>query len=110
MAAQAETRANIFHSLNRDMALQTEGRFRRTEIPPWNDDLALQALARFEWLFGDAIEPPAAEILGGGHNGGPSGLEQTQRPMQRYPLVPPAVTRGCHGATLGNPPSEGRVC
>jgi hypothetical protein len=48
----------------------------------WNDDLALQALTRFEPLSGDAIEAFAAEIFGDALGWRLSGLcEQTQRPM-----------------------------
>ena len=63
MAAQAETTVNMFHSPDRDMALQSEKRFGRAETLPRNDDRALQALASFESLSCDAIESFAAEML-----------------------------------------------
>jgi hypothetical protein len=37
MAAQAETKMNMFHSLDRDMALQSEERFRGAETLSRND-------------------------------------------------------------------------
>ncbi len=63
MAAEPETPMNIFHSPDRDMALQTEERFRGAETLSRNHDLALQAFTLFEWLLGDAIQSLAAEIL-----------------------------------------------
>jgi len=63
MAAQAETTVNRFHSLDRDMALQAEERFRGVETLSRNNNLALQAFTRIEWLFGYAIQSIAAEIF-----------------------------------------------
>ena len=76
MATQAEATVNVFHSPHRDMALQSEVRFRRAETLPRNDDLALQALALFESLFGDAIESFAAEIFSDAFNRRHSTLPQ----------------------------------
>ena len=55
MAAQSETTVNMFHSLDRDVALQSKERFRRAETFSGNDDLALQAFTGSESLFGDAV-------------------------------------------------------
>ena len=68
MATEAEATVNMFHSRDRDMALQLEERFRGAETFPRNNDLALQAFASIEWLFGDAIRSFAAEIFGGAFN------------------------------------------
>ena len=83
MAAQAETLVNMFHALDRDMALQSEERFRRAETFSKNNNLALQVFTGSKWLFGDAIESFAAEILCDALNRRSTGLpEQTHRPMQ----------------------------
>jgi hypothetical protein len=83
MATESETTVNMLHSLDRDLALQSEERFRRAETFPGNDDLALQALASFESLFSDAIESFAAEIFRGAFNRRHSSLpQQAQTPMQ----------------------------
>jgi hypothetical protein len=75
------------------MALQSEVRFRRADTLSRNNDLALQALASFESLFGNAIEPFAAEIFRGAFNRRPSSLpQQTHRPMQWYPFAFAAIT------------------
>ena len=55
MAAEAEATVKMFHSLDRDMALQPEERFRRAETLARNKDLAFQAFTSFEWLLGDAV-------------------------------------------------------
>jgi hypothetical protein len=55
MAAQTETTVNMFHSLDRDVALQSKERFRRAKIIPWNNNLAVQAFTGSESLFGDAV-------------------------------------------------------
>ena len=68
MAAQAETPVNMFHSLDRDMVLQSEERFRRAETLSRNNNLALQAFTRSESLSGDAIESFGAEIFRGAFN------------------------------------------
>ena len=68
MAAQAETPVNMFHLLDRDMALQSEKRFRRAETLSRNNNLALQAFTGSESLFGDAIESFGAEIFRGAFN------------------------------------------
>ena len=82
MAAQAETTVNRFYSLDGDMALQAEERFRGAETLSGNNNLALQAFASFESLCRDAIESFAAEIFGGAFNRRPFGLpEQTHGPV-----------------------------
>ena len=63
MAPQAEATVNRFHSLDGDMALQSEERFRRAVTLPRNNDLTLQTFTLFEWLLRDAIESFTAEIL-----------------------------------------------
>src|SRR5258708_15704737 len=63
MAAQAETTVKRFHSPDRDMALQSEERFRRAETLPRNNNLALQAFTLFEWFLGDAIQSLDARVL-----------------------------------------------
>ena len=68
MAAQAETPVNMFHSLDRDMVLQSEERFRRAETLSRNNNLAVQAFTRSESLSGDAIESFGAEIFRGAFN------------------------------------------
>jgi hypothetical protein len=92
MATQAETSAKIFHSLDRDMALQSDGGFRRTETFCGNNNLALEALAKFEWLFGDAIESLAAEIFRGAFDWRSSVPEQAHRPMHSYPYAFAVIT------------------
>jgi hypothetical protein len=83
MAAQAEATVNMFHSPDRDMALQSEGWFRGAQNLPRNNNLALQAFARFEWLLDDAIESPAAEIFRGAFNRRHASLpQQPHGPMQ----------------------------
>jgi hypothetical protein len=70
----------------------------------WNNDLALQALSRFERLFRDAIEAFAAEIFGNALGWQHFGLfEQTHRPVQGYPRAFAAITSYGHGAKLANP-------
>src|SRR5207245_833781 len=64
MAAQAETTVNRFYSLDGDMALQAEERFRGAETFARNNNLALQAFTLFEWFLRDAIESFAAEVFG----------------------------------------------
>jgi hypothetical protein len=56
MTTQAETTVNMFHSLDGDMAPQSDERFRGAETLSRNQNLALQALASFESLLRDAIE------------------------------------------------------
>src|SRR2546427_9133821 len=68
MAAQAETTVKRFHSLDGDMALQSEERFRGAEAFARNNNLALQAFTLFEWFLRDAIESFAAEVFGGALN------------------------------------------
>jgi hypothetical protein len=65
MTAEAETTVKMFHSPDRDMALEPDGGVRRSKTLPRDNNLALQAFARFERLAGDAIETLAAEIFGG---------------------------------------------
>ena len=55
--------AKIFHSPNCQVALKYNRGFKSKGR--WNNDLALQALTRFEPLFRDAIKAFAAEIFGG---------------------------------------------
>ena len=93
MAAQAETKVNMFPSLDRDMAAQPEERFRGAETLSRNQNLALQALASFESLFSDAIESFAAEILRDAFYRWPFLPQQTHRPMQWYPLAFAAISR-----------------
>jgi len=64
MATQTEPTVNMFHSFDRDMALQSEERFGGAERLPRNNDLAVQAFTGSERLSGDAIESFAAEIFG----------------------------------------------
>jgi hypothetical protein len=92
MAAQAETTVNMFHSPHRDMALQPVERFRGAETLPRNNNLALQAFASFESLFGDAIESFAAEIFRDAFNQLAFSPQQTHRPMQWYPFAFAAIT------------------
>ena len=93
MATQAEAAVKVFHSPDRDMTLQSEGRFRGAETLPRNDNLALQAFASVEPLSGDAVESFAAEIFGGTFNRGHSSLSiQTHWPMHWNPLAFAAVT------------------
>ena len=83
MAAQAEAMVNILHSLDRDMALQSEERFRGAKTLLRNNNLALQVFTSFERLSGDAIEPFAAEIFRSALNRRSAGLlEQTHGQMQ----------------------------
>jgi len=107
MAAQAETPVNMFHSLDRDMVLQSEERFRRAETLSRNNNLALQAFTRSESLSGDAIESFGAEIFRDAcnyFNQKFAGLpEQTHRPMQWYPLMFAAITRKGHGCHIFGP-------
>jgi hypothetical protein len=63
MATQTETTVKRFHSPDRDMALQSEGRFLRAENLARKNNLALQAFARFESFSRDAIKTLAAEIF-----------------------------------------------
>ena len=95
MAAEAETTTvETFHSPNCHMALKPDGRFRIAEALSRNNNFALEAFARCECLFGDAIESFAAEILRGALDRWSSGLaEQTHRPVQCYPLAFAAITR-----------------
>jgi len=93
VAAHAETTVNMFHSLDRDMALQSEKRFRRAGTLPRNTNLALQAFASFEALSSDAVESFAAEIFGSTFNRQHSSLSvQTYGPMHWKPLAFAAVT------------------
>jgi len=70
----------------------------------WNDDLALQALTRFEPLFRDAIEAFAAEVFGNTLSRRFSRLpEQAQRPMDCNPRAFAAISGYGHGALLANP-------
>jgi hypothetical protein len=108
MAAQAETTVNVFHSLDRDMALQSEERFRRAQTLSRNNNLALQAFASFESLSGDAIESFAAEIFRDAFNRLPFSPQQMHGPMQWYPRAFAAITREGHGASLANPSWNGR--
>jgi hypothetical protein len=73
------------------LALQSEGSFLSAETVLWNDNLALQVFARFEWLVQDAIESLAAEIFRGAHNRWSSGLEQPHGPMHWNPLASAAI-------------------
>ena len=93
MASEAEATVNMFHSLDRDMALQSKVRFRRADTLFRNNDLALQAFASFESLLSDAIESFAAEIFRGALNRSPFLPQQTHRPMQWYPFTFAAITR-----------------
>jgi len=93
MAAQAETKVNMFHSLDRDMAAQPEERLRRAQTLPRNKNLALQAFASFEALLGDAVESLAAEIFRGAFNRLPLSPQQPHGPMQWYPFTFAAITR-----------------
>jgi len=80
MAAQAETTVKRLHAPNCHVAFNHNRGFRAER--GWNDDLALQALARFEPFFRDAIEAFAAEIFGHALGRRLSRLcEETQRPM-----------------------------
>ena len=63
MATEAETTVKMFHSPDRDVALKPDGGFRKAKTLPSDNNLALQALTRFERLFRDAIETLAAEIF-----------------------------------------------
>jgi hypothetical protein len=92
MAAQAETKVNMFHSLDCDMAPQSDERFRGAETLPRNKNLALQALASSESLFNDAIESLTAEIFRGAFNRLPLSPQQPHRPMQCYPLAFAAIS------------------
>jgi hypothetical protein len=75
------------------MALQSEGRFRRTENLPRENNFALQAFARLEWFSDDAIESFTAEIFRGALGWRHSRLpKQTHWPMQCYPLASAAIT------------------
>jgi hypothetical protein len=65
MATQAETTCNMFHALDRDLALQLEEGLRRAESPPRKNNHALQAFARLKCFSRDAIESLAAEIFRG---------------------------------------------
>src|SRR5207249_12099642 len=90
LAAQAETLVNMFHALDRDMALQSEERFRRAETFSKNNNLALQVFTGSKWLFGDAIESFAAEILCGAFNRCRFSLPpKTHRPMHCNPFAFP---------------------
>jgi hypothetical protein len=83
MATESETTVNMLHSLDRDMAPQSEERFSGAETLSRNKNLALQALASFESLFSDAIESFATEIFRGAFNRRHSSLpQQAQTPMQ----------------------------
>lgn len=111
MATEAETTIKRFHSPDRDVALKPDGGFRRAKTLPRDNNLALQALARFERLADDAIEAFTAEILGGALNRWSFELpEQTHWPMQCYPRAIAAITRYGHGAMLANPLRDGRDC
>jgi hypothetical protein len=93
MATEADTTLKTFHSPDRDMALQSEGRFGRAESLPRKNNLTLQAFAGFEWLFGDAIESFAAEIFRHAFGWRRSRLsEQPHGPMYWKPLPSPAIT------------------
>ena len=65
MTAEAETTVKMFHSPDRDMALEPDGGVQKAKTLPRDSNLASQAFARFERLAGDAIETLAAEIFGG---------------------------------------------
>ena len=82
MAAQTETTVNMFHSLDSDMAPQSEERFSGAETLSRNKNLALQALASFESLLSDAIESFAAEIFRDAFYRWPFLPQQAQTPMQ----------------------------
>ena len=83
LAPQAETTCDMFHALDRDLALQPEERFRRAESLARQNNLALQAFARLKCFSRDAIESLAAEVFRGALNRWPSGLaEQMHGPMQ----------------------------
>ena len=92
MAAQAETPVNMFHSLDRDMVLQSEERFRRAETLSRNNNLALQAFTRSESLSGDAIESFAAEVFRRALNRSSGLPEQMHRPMHCNPPASAAIT------------------
>ena len=93
MTTQAETTVNMFHSLDGDMAPQSEERFSGAETLARNKNLALQALASFESLLRDAIESFAAEIFRDAFYRWPFLPQQTHRPMQWYPLAFAAISR-----------------
>lgn len=79
---------NMLHSFDRDVALQSEERFRRAEALPRNNDLALQAFTGAKWFLGDAIESFTAEIFRGALNRCRFLLPpQTHRPMHSKPLA-----------------------
>ena len=93
MATESETTVNMFHSLDGDMAPQSEERFSGAETLSRNKNLALQALASFESLLRDAIESFAAEIFRDAFYRWPFLPQQTHRPMQWYPLAFAAISR-----------------
>ena len=64
MTAEPETTREAFHSSNGHMAIKRDWGFRAKAASAGNNDLALQALASFESLGGDAIESFAAEVFG----------------------------------------------
>jgi len=99
VAPEAETTVKMFQSRDRDVAMKPDGGFRKTKTLPRDNNLALQALTRFERLFRDAIETFAAEIFGGALNRRSFELpEQTHRPMQCYPRAFAAIIRWGHDA------------
>ena len=64
MTAQAEAAGEALHSPNGHVAIKRDWGFQAETASAGNNDHALQALARFESLAGDAIESFAAEIFG----------------------------------------------
>ena len=68
LAPQAETTCDMFHALDRDLALQLEEGFRSAESPPRKNNHASHSFARLKCFSRDAIESPAAEIFRGALN------------------------------------------
>jgi len=89
MATEAEAALKMFHSSDRNTALQSEERFRRAETLRRNNNLTLQAFTGSKWFLGDAIQSFAAEIFRDAFNRLPFSPEQTHRPMHCNPLAFP---------------------
>jgi hypothetical protein len=92
VATNPETTVKIFDSPDRDLTLQPERSFPRAKTLPRNNNLALQAVTRLEWLLRDAKEALAAEIFRRAHDRGSSRLDQPYRPMHRQPLAFAAIS------------------